>query len=215
MTKTELTTPENAPVRPLRRNPLRRLYDWMLSFADKPSGPAALGAISFAESSVFPIPPDPLLLGLCLGAPRRALYFATICTVASVLGGMLGYLLGMFVWSGIDDFFFRYVPGVTPENFARVQGWYQHWGFWAVFLAGLTPLPYKAFTLASGVFAISFPVFVVASVVSRGLRFFLVAGLVYFFGPPIRRFIDQHFNRLAWVFGILLVGGFVVLKFLR
>jgi membrane protein YqaA with SNARE-associated domain len=208
-------TREDAPVRPRRRNPVRRLYDWMLSFAEKPSGPAALGAISFAEASFFPIPPDPLLLALCLGSPRRALHFAALCTAASVLGGMLGYALGAFVWSGIDEFFFRYVPGVTPEAFATVQDWYRRWGFWAVFLAGLTPLPYKAFTLASGVFAISFPVFVVASVVSRGLRFFLLAWLVYVLGPPVRRFIDRHFNRLAWAFGILLVGGFAVLGFLH
>lgn len=208
-------TTENYPVQPRSRNPVRRLYDWMLSFADKPGGPAALGAITFAESSFFPIPPDPLLLALCLGAPRRALYFAGICTIASVLGGMFGYFLGWFLWEGIGDFFFRHVPGVTPEAFGVVQDWYHRYGFWAVFLAGLTPLPYKVFTLASGVFLIPFPIFVVASTVSRGLRFFAVAGLVYFFGQPMQQFIDRHFDRLAWAFGILLIAGFVALRFLR
>lgn len=187
----------------------------MLSWADRPSGPAALGAISFAESSFFPIPPDPLLLALCLGAPRRALLFGAICTVGSVLGGMFGYMLGSLAWSGLETFFFAYVPGVTPEGFAQVQRWYDQWGFWAVFLAGFTPLPYKVFTLSSGVFSISFPIFLLASTISRGLRFFIVAGLVYFYGPPIARFIDRHFDRLALLFGVLLVGGFVLLKFMH
>jgi membrane protein YqaA with SNARE-associated domain len=202
-------------VEPRDRNVVRRLYDWMLSWADRKAGPAALLGISFAESSVFPLPPDPLLLALALGRPSKALVFATICTVGSVAGGVAGYAIGWFVWETVGDFFFRFVPGVTPEGFAQVQAWYSRWGFWAVFLAGFTPLPYKVFTLASGVFAISLPVFIIASTISRGARFFLVAGLVYFFGAPIQSFIDRHFNRLAWLFGILLVGGFVVLRFLR
>jgi membrane protein YqaA with SNARE-associated domain len=199
---------------PQNRNPVRRLYDWMLSWADRKGGPAALFGISFAESSVFPLPPDPLLLALSLGKPRKALVFAAICTMGSILGGMLGYAIGWFVWESVADFFFNTVPGVTPEGFNIVQEWYNQWGFWAVFLAGFTPLPYKVFTLASGVFQISFPLFIVASTVSRGARFFIVAGLVYFFGAPIQSFIDRHFNRLAWLFGILLVGGFVALRFL-
>ncbi|MCL6508481.1 MAG: VTT domain-containing protein, partial [Bryobacteraceae bacterium] len=179
------------------------------------SGPAALGVITFAESSVFPIPPDPLLIGLSLGAPRRALGFAALCTTASVLGGIFGYGLGWLFWEAVGDFFFRHVPGVTPEAFATVQGLYRRWDFWAVFLAGVTPLPYKVFTLSAGVFEISFPVFVIASLLSRGLRFFLLAALVYRYGHPIRGFIDRNFNRLSWVFGALLVLGFVVLRFLR
>jgi membrane protein YqaA with SNARE-associated domain len=206
---------ETTPAQQRSRNPVRRLYDWMLSFAHRPSGPVALGGLSFAESSVFPIPPDPLLLALCLGAPRRAFTFGTICTGASVLGGMAGYAIGWFVWTGVDDFFFRYVPGVTPESFAVVESWYQKYGFWAVFLAGLTPLPYKVFTLSSGVFQISFPVFIVASALSRGLRFYTEAGLVYFFGAPIQRFIDRHFNRLAWAFGLLIIAGFALLKLMH
>lgn len=197
------------------RNPVRRLYDWMLSWADHKAGPVALFGISFAESSVFPIPPDPLLLALSLGRPKRALLFAAICTTGSILGGMLGYALGWFVWDVVGDFFFAHVPGVTPESFGIVQDWYRRWGFWAVFLAGFTPLPYKVFTLASGVFQIPFPVFLLASSISRGARFFIVAGLVYLFGRPIQSFIDRHFNRLAWAFGILLVAGFVSLRFLR
>lgn len=199
---------------PESRNPLRRLYNWMLSFADKPSGPRALGAITFAESSFFPIPPDPLLLALSLGAPKKALRFAAICTIASVLGGIAGYLLGNLFWEALSGFFFTYVPGVSPEAFSTVQEWYRRWDFWAVFLAGITPLPYKVFTLSAGVFQVSFPVFVVASMLSRGLRFFVLAGLVYFYGQPIQGFIDRHFERLSWAFGILLVLGFLALRFL-
>lgn len=199
---------------PESRNPLRRLYDWMLSFANKPSGPVALGGITFAESSVFPIPPDPLLVALSLGAPRKALRFGAICTVASVAGGAAGYLLGWLFWEALGGFFFTYVPGFTPEAFATVQELYNRWGFWAVFLAGITPLPYKVFTLSAGVFQISFPIFIVASALSRGLRFFVIAGLVYRYGEPIAGFIDRHFAKLSWAFGILLVGGFVALRYL-
>ena len=140
--------------------------------------------------------------------------FAATATLASVIGGVIGYGLGWGAWSLLQDFFFNYVPGVSPESFATVQALYDRYDFWAVFLAGLTPIPYKVFTLSSGVFAISFPVFVIASVLSRGLRFFVVAGLIYYFGQPITRFIDKYFNLLALAFGILLVGGFFLIEFL-
>lgn len=200
------------PPAPRTRNPLRRLYDWVLSWAERPGGSLALGGIAFVESSFFPIPPDPLLLALSLGSPRRALTFAAICTAGSVAGGLAGYAIGWFVWESVRDFFFANIPGVTPEAFGVVQDLYHRWDFWAVFLGGLTPLPYKVFTLAAGVFEISLPVFIVASVVSRGMRFFAIAGLVYFFGQSIQSFIDRHFNRLASAFGILLVGGFIALS---
>lgn len=189
----------------------RRLYDWVLSWAETRYGPAALGVLSFAEASFFPIPPDPLLIALALGAPRRALVFATIATVGSVIGGVVGYLLGWGVWSVVSDYFYAYVPGVSPEAFERVGALYDQWNFWAVFVAGFTPIPFKVITLSAGVFQVSFPIFLIASVTSRGARFFLLAGLIYFFGPGIQRFIDQHFNRLVWAFLILLIGGFVVL----
>jgi membrane protein YqaA with SNARE-associated domain len=165
------------------------------------------------ESSVFPIPPDPLLMALCLGAPSRSLKFAAVATVASVAGGVIGYGIGEVLWLGVSDFFFTYVPGITPEAFAGVQNLYLRWDFWAVFVAGLTPIPYKVFTISAGVFSINFPIFVLASVLSRGLRFFLVAGLVYRFGPSISSFIDRYFNRLTWIFGLLLIIGFVLIEF--
>ena len=211
---TELNT-EPKTEAPPSRNPVRRLYDWMLAWADRPGGPLALGLLSFAESSFFPIPPDPLLLGLALGKPKKSFYFATICTVGSVLGGMFGYALGHGFWNVVGEFFFAHVPGVTPAAFGTVQRWFNEWGFWAVFMAGFTPLPYKVFTLASGVFSISFPVFLIASAISRGLRFFMVSALVYFYGPPIQRFIDRHFNRLAWLFAVLLLAGFFGLRYLH
>jgi len=189
------------------------MYDWVLHWADTPSGPWALGVLSFAEASFFPVPPDPLLMALCLGAPRKAFRFAAITAGASVGGGILGYLLGAGAWHLLEGFFFTYVPGVSPEAFASIQVYYMRYDFWAVFLAGLTPIPYKVFTLSAGVFSINFPVFVLASVVSRGLRFFLVAGLIYRFGPPISRFIDRYFNLLTWVFMVLLVLGFVIIKY--
>lgn len=191
---------------------VHRLYDWVLHWADTPYGLQALAVLALVESSVFPIPPDPLLIALCLGAAARALRFAAVATVASVLGGVLGYGIGALVWSSASGFFFEYVPGVTPEAFATVQGLYDRWNFWAVFVAGLTPIPYKVFTTSAGVFAINFPVFVLASTLSRGLRFFLMAGLIYHYGEPIRSFIDRYFNLLTWIFGLLLVLGFVLIE---
>jgi membrane protein YqaA with SNARE-associated domain len=195
-----------------RRGPIRKLYDWVLHWADTPYGEPALGALSAAESSFFPIPPDPLLIALCLGAAKRSLRFAAVATGASVIGGIIGYGIGALGWDLMGGFFFDYVPGVSPEAFDRVQALFVKWDFWAVFLAGLTPIPYKVFTLSSGVFGVSFPVFVVASFLSRGLRFFIVAGLIYRFGAPIAGFIDRYFNWLMWAFGLLLVGGFAVIR---
>lgn len=192
---------------------VRRLYDWILHWAKTPYGPWALGVLAFAEASFFPIPPDPLLMALCLGASAKSLRFAAITTAASVLGGILGYALGAGAWNVLDGFFYVYVPGVTPESFAGIQEYYIRYDFWAVFLAGLTPIPYKVFTLSAGVFSISFPVFLLASVISRGLRFFVVAGLFFWFGPPISRFIDRYFNLLTWAFAALLILGFLIIKF--
>jgi membrane protein YqaA with SNARE-associated domain len=191
---------------------LRRLYEWVLHWAETRYGMPALFVLAFAESSVFPIPPDPLLMALCLGAPRRAFRFAAVATLASVTGGIAGYALGAGAWSLVGGWFFAHVPGVTPEAFERVGGLYERWDFVAVFLAGLTPIPYKVFTLSAGVFGISFPVFVLASAVSRGLRFFIEGALIHHFGAPIAAFIDRWFNWLAWAFGLLVVLGFVVIE---
>jgi membrane protein YqaA with SNARE-associated domain len=126
---------------------------------------------------------------------------------------VIGYGIGAGGWHLLQDWFFAYVPGVDAAAFARVQGLYDRYDFWAVFLAGLTPIPYKVFTLSAGVFSVNFGVFVLASVLSRGLRFFLVAGLIYRFGRPIASFIDRYFDLLAVAFGVLLVAGFLVIEF--
>lgn len=194
---------------------MRRLYDWVLNWAGTPYGVWALAVLAVAESSVFPIPPDPLLLALCLGAPAASLRFAGVTTAASVLGGVIGYGIGAGAWHLFDQFFFDHVPGVSPESFAHVRELYGRYDFRVIFLAGLTPLPYKVFTLSAGVFAIDFPIFVAASIVSRGLRFFVLGGLVYRWGPALRGTIDRHFNTLTWLFGLLLVAGFAVVALLR
>lgn len=196
-----------------RKGWVRRMYDWVLHWAETPSGPTALAALCAAEASFFPIPPDPLLMALCLGAIKRSLRFAAIATAASVVGGIGGYLIGAGAWQALGGFFFEYVPGVTPEAFEGIQELYNKYDFWAIFLAGLTPIPYKVFTLSAGVFAINFPVFVLASITSRGLRFFAEAGLIYWKGPEISRFIDRYFNLLSWLFGALIILGFVVVKY--
>ena len=173
-----------------------------------------MAALSFSEASFFPIPPDVLLIPLCLGNIRKALKFALICSIASVLGGLAGYLIGAFAWDMLQGLFFSYVPGFTPVKFERFSAWYGEWGWTLVFLAGFSPIPYKVFTIASGVLGMAWLPFLLASAVSRSARFFLVAVLISKFGEPIKEKIDRHFNLLALVFGLLLVGGFLAIKFL-
>lgn len=194
------------------RNPLRRIYDWTLSLAERKTSSWWLGLISFSEASFFPIPPDVLLIPLCLGAIRRALKFALICSIASVLGGLAGYAIGFYGWETLEGFFYDFVPGFTPEKFEEISGWYEEWGWYIVFLAGFTPIPYKVFTVASGVMGMALIPFLLASAVSRSARFFLVAILISKFGEPMKERIDRHFNKCALAFGVLLVGGFLLLK---
>ncbi len=199
---------------------LRKLYDWVLHWAETPYGPLALFVLAFAESSFFPIPPDALLIALVLGATSKAFKFALNCTVASVLGALLGYTIGHFLWwtpsnefTSIAMFFFNNVPGFTEKVFFDVQRMYNEYNFWIVFTAGFTPIPYKVITISSGAFNINLMMFIVASVISRGARFFLVAFLIWKFGPQIRDFIDKYFNWLAVAFTVLLIGGFVAIKY--
>ena len=196
------------------KNPIRKIYDWTLSLAKKKTSSAWLAVLSFAEASFFPIPPDVLLIPLCLGALRKAIYFATICSVASVLGGLTGYAIGHFAWDGLQEYFYQYVPGFTKEKFFRIAEWYEEWGWPLVFLAGFSPIPYKIFTIASGVLGMALLPFTLASAVSRSGRFFLVALLISKFGEPMKELIDKHFNKLAFAFALLLIGGFLALKLL-
>ncbi|RMH59472.1 MAG: DedA family protein [Candidatus Hydrogenedentota bacterium] len=195
-----------------QRSLLRRLYDWTLHWAVTPYGLTALFLLAVAEASFFPIPPDVLLIAIVAASPRLWLKTGALCTAGSVLGGMLGYTIGRFLWAGVSHFFFRYVPGFTPESFAKFQHWYEVWGVTVVFVAGFSPIPYKVFTIASGVAGMNFPAFLGASIVSRGGRFFLVAGLLRIFGERIRALIERYFDLLSLLFVILLVGGFLVIS---
>ncbi len=201
-----MTDPDKRP------NVVRRLYDWVLGWANTPYGVPALALLSFAESSFFPIPPDVLLIALVLGARDKWFKLALTCSVASIAGGLCGYLIGWGIWSQVDTLFFNYVPGFSEAKFEKVGGLYERWNFWVVFTAGFTPIPYKVITVTAGVFKINLAVFLVASAVSRSARFFLVAFLLHKFGEPVREFIDRRFNLLATVFTVLLIGGFIVLK---
>lgn len=199
-------------------NIVKRLYDWMLSWGDSRWGALALFLFAFAESSFFPIPPDVLLIALCLGAVARSFRFAAICTAGSIMGAMVGYAIGYFVWqnaageyTALAQFFFNHVFSV--EAFEKVGALYDQYNFWIVFTAGFTPLPYKIFTITGGLFHINFVMFIVASIISRGLRFFLIGGLIWKFGAPIKSFIDKYFNLLAIAFTVLLVGSFFLLGY--
>lgn len=199
-------------------NIVKRLYDWMLSWGESRWGAGALFLFAFAESSFFPIPPDVLLIALCLGAVARSFRFAAICTAGSILGAMLGYAIGFFAWqttageyTALAHFFFNHVFSV--EAFEKVGALYDQYNFWIVFTAGFTPLPYKIFTITGGLFHINFVMFLIASIISRGLRFFLIAGLIWKFGAPIKGFIDKYFNLLAIAFTVLLVGSFFLLGY--
>ncbi len=200
---------------------IRKLYDWVLHWAETPYGPVALFILAFAEASFFPIPPDALLIALVLGARKKAFKFALNCTLGSVTGALLGYAIGYFLWwnvpgefSSVAMFFFDKVPGFSQELFKDVQILYDEWNFWIIFTAGFTPIPYKVFTITGGAFLISLPMFIVASVISRAGRFFLVTFLIWKFGDQIKEFIDKYFNWLAIAFTVLLIGGFVLIKYL-
>ncbi len=199
---------------------LRKLYDWVLHWAETPYGAPALFLLAFAESSFFPIPPDALLIALVLGSTAKAFRFASICTIGSITGALLGYTLGHFLWwtpagefTGIAEFFFANIPGFTNQTFYKIEEMYKAYDFWIIFTAGFTPLPYKVFTISSGAFNINIVMFIIASVISRGARFFLVAFLIWKFGPQIKDFIDKYFNWLAIAFTVLLIGGFFVIKY--
>ncbi len=200
---------------------LRKLYDWVLHWAETPYGPAALVLLAFAEASFFPIPPDALLIALVLGSRKKAFRFAAYCSIASVIGALVGYSIGYFVWwsgsnqfSPIALFFFKNIPGFSQQLFFHVKNLFNEWNFWIIFTAGFTPIPYKVFTISSGAFQINIVMFIIASIFSRAGRFFLVSFLIWKFGEQIKKFIDKYFNLLAIVFTILLIGGFWVINYL-
>jgi membrane protein YqaA with SNARE-associated domain len=191
---------------------IRALYDWTMRSASHKRAPEALFAVSFIESSFFPIPPDVMLIPMVLAERANAWWFATIATVGSVLGGMFGYLIGYALFDAIG----RYVLELygALDKFEMFADQYNEYGAWIVFIFGVTPFPYKVITIASGTTGLNIGIFLLASVASRGLRFFVVAALLYWFGPAIRGFIEKQLNLVFTVFVVCLIGGFVAIRYL-
>lgn len=203
---------------------LHALMDWVEGLAEKRFAVGILFGLAFIESIFFPIPVDVLLIALCVSVSKRSYWFAAVCTAGSVLGAFGGYAVGYWLWyeatgtgvqaySGLATFFFDNIPGFTEANFEAVATKYRELGFWAIFVGGFTPLPYKIFTVSAGIVQLNLVTFFVASVISRGLRFFLLATLFYLFGEPIKAFIDKYLGWLSIAFVVLLIGGFIALEY--
>jgi membrane protein YqaA with SNARE-associated domain len=191
---------------------LRRLYDWTLSLAARPSAPYALAAVSFSESSFFPVPPDVMLVPMMLARPDKAWFYALICTITSVLGGILGYVIGLVLYDSIGAWLFRlYGLAEGAETFRHA---YAEYGHWVILLKGLTPIPYKLVTITSGFANYHLGWFIVLSVLTRGARFFIIALLMSKFGPRIKSIIDNNFNLVATLAIVAIVGGFVAFRYL-
>lgn len=191
---------------------IRALYNWTLRLADHPRAVPALGVVSFVESSFFPIPPDVLMIPMIIARPSRAWLIATVALVTSVLGGLFGYFIGAVLWDTVGQPILEVygkadAAGVFAERFNQ-------YGAWAVLIAGVTPFPFKVITITSGWTGLSLPVFIISSILARGLRFFVVAALLWKFGPPIRDFIERQLGLMFTLFTVLLVGGFVLVKYL-
>jgi membrane protein YqaA with SNARE-associated domain len=210
-----MSVSEEAAVKRPRWALHRRLYDWVLKWSAHRHAQWALFLIAFAEASVFIVPPDVLLIAMALAAPQRARRIAAVCTAGSVAGGFAGYGIGWGLWQGVSEYFFKYLGpvGFTHEHFDAVQRAYQDNAFLAIFTAGFTPIPYKVFTIAAGVFEIALPVFAIASLLGRAGRFFLVAELVKRLGPKVLPFIEKYLGWLSLAFVVLLVLGFWILKY--
>lgn len=195
-------------------HPLRQLYNWVLSWAHHPAGTWGLFGIAVAESSFFPVPPDVLQIALGISRPRRSFWYALVSSVGSVLGGILGYYIGLLLYESVGRSIIEFYH--LEATFAQVGHYYQAQAFLYIFIAAFTPIPYKVFTIAAGVYHtfVPLPVLILASAVGRPARFFLVATLIYFFGPKIKDFIDRYFNALTLLFGLLLVLGFLLTKIL-
>lgn len=191
---------------------LRRIYDWTIRMADHPRALWVLAIVSFMESSVFPIPPDVLMIPMILARPSRAWVVALVALVASVLGGLLGYAIGALAYEQLGQPILEHLgKGEAMEEFS---GRFNDFGFWAVLMAGVTPLPYKVITIMSGWTGMPLFTFIATSILARGLRFFIVAGLLWKFGAPVRDFIERRLGLVTIVFVILLFGGFYLIKHL-
>jgi membrane protein YqaA with SNARE-associated domain len=190
---------------------LRRLYDWTMGLASRPNALLALGVVSFAESSFFPVPPDAMILPMVLARPDRAWRIALVATITSVLGGILGYAIGYYLFETLGQSVIRFYG--YQNDFQAFKAAYNDWGLWIILIKGLTPIPYKLVTIASGAAAFDFPVFILASIVTRGARFFLLAALLRRYGEPIRDFVERRLTLVTTAFLLLVVGGFLLLRY--
>ena len=204
------TVPLIGPALKWYQRTTKKMYDWVLHWAETPYAVPALAILAFAESSFFPVPPDVLLIALALSIPKRSFKYALTCSIFSVLGGLLGYLIGYALFETVGKVILNFYQ--VWDKFEYVRMSYEKWGPIMLAVAAFTPIPYKVFTIASGVFKMNLIPFVVISILGRSARFFLVATLIYFFGPPVKKFIDKYFDLLAVLFMVLLIGGFVVVK---
>jgi len=191
---------------------LKKLYDWVIHWAETKYGVPVMAFVSFIESSVFPIPPDPLLMALGLSKPNKAILYAIICSVASIAGGLVGYLIGWAIWEIVSEFFLTYLFSVDTFNYVGIK--YNENAFLAILGAAFTPIPYKVFTITAGVFKINLAIFILASSIGRSARFLIEGSLIYFFGEKIRDFIEKYLNLLSIIFFILLLVGIYITKFL-
>jgi len=189
---------------------MKRLYDWMMEKAASDRAPYALFWVAFIESSFFPIPPDVMLVPMVLAKRMKAWFFAAVATVGSVIGGVFGYAIGFFFFETLGKPVLAFYG--KAESFGEFAQWFNDYGVWILIIKGMTPFPYKVLTIAAGVTHMNLLEFVLASIVARSMRFYLVAGLLYFFGEPIREFIEKRLSLVTTVFVVLLVGGFVALK---
>ncbi len=190
---------------------LRRLYTWVMDMASHRHAERALAVVSFLESSVFPIPPDAMLVPMGLANRARVFRYALIMTIASVLGGLAGYLIGWLLYDTVGQAIVAFYG--LDDKFATFVDWYHEHGTLIVLFAGITPFPYKVITIASGVAGLDIIVFTIASIVARALRFYLVAALLYWFGPTARAILERHLGKVTLVFGLLVIGGFVLVRY--
>ena len=191
---------------------IKAIYDYMIELAKRPQAMYFLFVISFVESSFFPIPPDVMMIPMVLAAPKKAWKIATVCLIASVLGGYAGYAVGYWGYEAVAEPILNFYGYI--DRFEEFKRYYHEYDAWIVFIGGITPFPYKVITITSGVMDLNLVVFGLASIAARGIRFYLIAWLLYKYGAPIEKFIEKHLGKLSVIFVILLIGGFYIIKYL-
>lgn len=190
---------------------MKKAYDWMMRLAGSDRAPQALFWVSFIESSFFPIPPDVMLVPMCIADRLKSWRFAAIATIGSVIGGAFGYALGYYAFESIGQPILKFYG--KADSFGDFAQWFNEWGVWIILIKGMTPFPYKVLTITAGVTHMPFMEFMIASIGARAMRFYLVAALLYFFGEPIRDFIERRLSLVTTVAVILLVSGFIAVKY--